>query len=135
MWRQPGSLFQDVHFAIRGLLRQPGFTSAVIVLLALAIGANVAMFSAFHQALIRPLPYTESESLVLGRATFNGNINPDMSAYDFFDYRERNEVFESARTRRHPGHGRAGSIRVDVGVRPGGVLSTSRGTSTTRWSV
>ena len=93
--RQPESFFQDVRFAIRGFLRRPGFASAVTVLLAVAIGANVAMFSAFHEALIRPLPYVESERLVLGRATFGGNINPDMSAYDFFDYRERNEVFES----------------------------------------
>ncbi len=89
------NLFQDIRFAVRGLLRQPGFTSAVIVLLAIAIGANVAMFSAFHQTLLRPLPYVEPEKLVLGRATFKGNINPDMSAYDYFDYRERNEVFES----------------------------------------
>ncbi len=95
LWRQPDSLLQDVRFAVRGLLRQPGFTSAVILLLAIGIGANVAMYSALHQALIRPLPFTEPESLVLGRTTFNGNINPDMSAYDYFDYRERNEVFES----------------------------------------
>jgi len=92
---QPGSILQDAHFAVRGLLRQPGFTYAVIVLLAVGIGANVAMFSALDRALLRPLPYGESESLVLGRATFDGNMNPDMSAYDFFDYRERNEVFES----------------------------------------
>ena len=84
------SLFQDVRFAIRGLLRQPGFTAGVVLLLAIAIGANVAMFSAFHEALIRPLPYAEPDRLILGRATFNGNMNPDMSAYDYFDYRERN---------------------------------------------
>ena len=89
------SLFQDLHSAIRGLLRQPGFTAALILLLAIGIGANVAMFSAFHQALIRPLPYAEPENLVLGRATFKGDINPDMSAYDFFDYRDRNEAFQS----------------------------------------
>jgi predicted permease len=93
--RQWDSLLQDVRYAVRGLLRQPGFTFAVILLLAIGIGANVAMFSALHQALIRPLPYHEPEDLVLGRTTFNGNINPDMSAYDYFDYREQNEVFES----------------------------------------
>ncbi len=92
---QPESLLNDMRLAVRRLVREPGFTSAVIVLLAVGIGANVAMFSAFHQALIRPLPYAEPQNLVLGRATFNGNINPDMSAYDFFDYREQNEVFES----------------------------------------
>ena len=93
--KAPDSLLHDIRHAIRGLWKRPGFTSAVIVLLAVGIGANVAMFSAFHQALIRPLPYAEPESLVLGRTTFNGHINPDMSAFDYFDYRERNEVFES----------------------------------------
>lgn len=93
-WR-PDSFWHDVRFAVRGLLKQPGFTTAVILLLALGIGANVAMFSVFNQALIRPLPFAEPDNLVLGRATFDGNLNPDMSAYDFFDYRERNQVFES----------------------------------------
>ena len=93
--KAPDSLLHDVRHAIRGRWKRPGFTSAVIVLLAVGIGANVAMFSAFHQALIRPLPYAEPESLVLGRTTFNGHLNPDMSAFDYFDYRERNEVFES----------------------------------------
>jgi predicted permease len=96
LWRQQEALLQDVRYAVRGLLRQPGFTSAVILLLAVGIGANVAMFSALHQALIRPLPYAEPERLVLGRTTFHGYINPDMSAYDYFDYRELNQVFESA---------------------------------------
>jgi predicted permease len=41
------------------------------------------------------LPYTDPDHLVLGRATFSGNLNPLMSAYDYFDYHERNEVFES----------------------------------------
>ncbi len=94
----PDTLQQDVRFAIKSLWKRPGLTTAIIAMLAVGIGANVAMFSAFHQALIRPLPFAEPESLVLGRTTFNGNINPDMSAYDFFDYRERNEVFESVGT-------------------------------------
>ena len=92
------ALQQDVRFAIRSLRKRPGFTTATITMLAVGIGANVAMFSAFHQALIRPLPFAEPESLVLGRTAFNGHLNPDMSAYDFFDYRERNEVFESVGT-------------------------------------
>jgi putative ABC transport system permease protein len=93
-WR-PDSLFHDVRYAVRGLLRQPGFACGVIVLLAVGIGVNVAMFSALHQALLRPLPYAEPENLVLGRTTFHGYINPDMSAYDYFDYREMNHVFAS----------------------------------------
>jgi putative ABC transport system permease protein len=91
-------LRQDVGFAIRGLRANPGFTIAAVTMLALGIGANVAMFSAFDQALLRPLPFREPERLVLGRASFNGYLNPDMSAYDFYDYRERNRVFESVGT-------------------------------------
>jgi putative ABC transport system permease protein len=73
----------------------PGFAALVVLILAVGIGANVAMFSTMNQALIRPLPYTDPDHLVLGRATFSGNLNPLMSAYDYFDYHERNEVFES----------------------------------------
>ena len=93
--KAPDALQQDIRFAFRSLRKRPGFTTAIIAMLAVGIGANVAMFSAFHQALLRPLPFPEAESLLLGRTTFDGNLNPDMSAYDFFDFRERNEVFES----------------------------------------
>jgi len=92
----------------------------VILLLAVAIGANVAMFSAFHQALIRPLPYAEPERLVMGYATFKGRVNPDMSVYDILDYREQNAVFESV------GAILTGSPNVTVtgGDRPEQVSST-----------
>jgi putative ABC transport system permease protein len=89
------SVLQDVSYTIRNLGKNPGFAALVILILAVGIGANVAMFSTMNQALIRPLPYEEPGNLVLGRATFNGNINPLMSAYDYFDYHERNQVFES----------------------------------------
>ncbi|UCD25740.1 MAG: ABC transporter permease [Gemmatimonadota bacterium] len=89
------SISQDVRYGIRNLTRNPGFSILVVLILAIGIGANVAMFSTMNHALIRPLPYAEPEDLVFGRATFNGNLNPLMSAYDYFDYHERNEVFES----------------------------------------
>ncbi len=89
------SVLQDVSYTIRNLGKNPGFAALVILILAVGIGANVAMFSTMNQALIRPLPYEEPGNLVLGRATFNGNVNPLMSAYDYFDYHERNQVFES----------------------------------------
>jgi len=93
---QSDSLLQDVRYATRGLLRQPGFTASVVLLLAIGIGANVAMFSALHQALLKPLPFAEPENLVLGRTMFNGKVNPDMSVPDCYDFSERNHVLESA---------------------------------------
>ena len=50
--------------AIRGLRRNPTFTTAVLLTLALAIGANTAVFSVVNGVLINPLPYPEPESLI-----------------------------------------------------------------------
>ncbi len=89
------STLQDIRHTVRGVARNPGFTTLVILVLAVGIGANVAMFSTMYQALLRPLPFPEPGKLVFGRATFNGNINPLASGYDYFDYRERNRTLES----------------------------------------
>ena len=58
------TLLHDVRFALRGLVRNPGFTSVAVASLALGIGVNSAMFGSVYQVLMRPLPFSHPSQLV-----------------------------------------------------------------------
>ena len=63
-WRWLDDLGRDARHAVRGLQRSPGFATSVVLVLALGIGANTAMFGIVHGMLIRPLPYPEADAIV-----------------------------------------------------------------------
>src|ERR1051326_2810141 len=58
------SIWRDIRFAMRSLLKAPGFTVVAILLIAVGIGANTAVFSVINTVLLKPLPYPDPQSLV-----------------------------------------------------------------------
>jgi len=90
------TLGRDLRLALRGMRRRPGFTLAVVLTLALGIGANTAIFGVVNGVLLKPLPYPNADELVSIKHTAPGFGVPDlrMSASQYFTYREEGRVFQ-----------------------------------------
>ena len=89
------SLTKDLKFAIRSLLKRPGFTAIAVVTLALGIGGSTAIFTVVDAALLRGLPYKSPENLyhVWEKTPQDGFSKREFSYPDYQDY-QKNNVFE-----------------------------------------
>jgi len=89
------TLFKDIRYGIRSLLKRPGFTAVALIALALGIGANTAIFSLVNAVLLRQLPFPEPDRLVWVYGNIrNGTNRASVAPQDFLDYRKDNTTFE-----------------------------------------
>ena len=90
------SLLTDIRYAIRRLAKTPAFTVTAVVTLALAIGANTAIYSVVDALMIRALPYRDPAHLTeLGGLTKDGRSNPYFKSPQLLDWRRQTDVFEA----------------------------------------
>jgi putative ABC transport system permease protein len=104
-------MFRDLRYAWRALVKQPAFTLVAILVLALGIGANTAIFSVVDAVLLRPLPYPDPDRLV-SVSTFwrKTGLRATVSAPDFHDFHDQATTFAAM----------AAYLRTDSSVSLGG---------------
>ena len=89
------TLFHDLRYALRMLRHNPGFTAAAVLVLALGIGANTALFSVINAVLLRPLPYPHAEQLITIRESKPNFATGSVSLPHFLDWQKDNRSFAS----------------------------------------
>jgi putative ABC transport system permease protein len=89
------TIFRDIRYGLRMLVRQPLFTLVALLTLAVGIGANITIFHYVNAFLLRPLPYLEADRLVRIRSS-NRSFGPMSIAYpNFQDWQKLNQTFEA----------------------------------------
>src|SRR5690349_14905260 len=85
------TLFQDIRFGCRMLVRNPGFTLAALICLGLGIGATTSVFSVLNAVVLRPLPYKDPDRLVLFQTSIPGtNMQLTSNSYpNYLDWQKQ----------------------------------------------
>src|SRR5262249_44582664 len=88
------TIWQDLRYGARIVLKTPALTVIVILALALGIGANTAIFSVINAVVLRPLPYDHAEQLLFLNERSPVLDEMSISYPNFTDWRNQNHVFE-----------------------------------------
>ncbi|MGO9272188.1 MAG: ADOP family duplicated permease [Terriglobia bacterium] len=108
------TMFQDVRYGLRMLVKNPGFTCTAILMLALGIGATVTIFAFVDAALIRPLPYPNPTRLVAVTESIALFPRANLSYPDYLDWKKLNKVFTSLDVWTGTGY----LLRTPAGIQP-----------------
>src|SRR2546421_49898 len=87
------NLIRDVRYAARTFRKSPGFTAVAVLSLALGIGANTAIFSLINAVLLRSLPVSQPEQLVLLTSFLQTGKLGDFATADYLDLRDHSRAF------------------------------------------
>src|SRR6266851_2453301 len=104
------TLWQDLRYTARTLLKNPGFTALAVLVLALGIGANTGIFSVVNSILLKPLPYRDPDRLVV--ALHNGQF--PVSPADYLDYKRDVPAFEQMAAAEAWGGSLRGAAKTEV---------------------